>query len=117
MERRLRLRAGADFQRVRAGGRHYNGRLLRVTVAQGRCAHNRYGLVTGRQTGGAVRRNRLRRLLREAVRSLHPGLAPGHDLVIVARPGLVGKPLACVCQALRQELQRAGMLAGEAGSG
>lgn len=117
MERRLRLRAGADFQRVRVGGHHFGGRLLRLTVAQGRCAHNRYGLVTGRQIGGAVQRNRVRRLLREALRNLHPGLEPGHDVVIVARAGLVGKPLACVYRALRQQMRRAGMLAGEAGSG
>lgn len=117
MERRLRLRAGADFQRVRVGGHHHRGRLLQLTVAQGRYAHNRYGLVTGRQIGRAVQRNRVRRLLREAVRGLHPGLAPGHDVIIVARSGLVGKPLACVYQALRQQLQRAGLLAGEAGSG
>ncbi len=38
--------------------------------------------------GGAVERNRVKRLLREAAARVTPGLAADVDLVIVARPGL-----------------------------
>ena len=117
MEQRLRLRDGADFQRVRNTGPGFGGNSLRLRVAPGGKAHNRYGLVTGRHIGGAVKRNRVKRLLREALRRLHPELLPGHDVVVEARPPLVGMPLAGVCQALRLQLQRAGLLAGETASG
>ena len=112
MERRLRLRDGADFRRVRHRGRSYTNRLLRLGVVCGLCTHNRYGVVTGRNLGGAVKRNRVRRLLREALRDLHSQLQPGHDLVVVARPALAGESLAAVRGALTKQLQRAGLLVG-----
>ena len=46
---------------------------------------NRYGVIAGRKSGGSVQRNRLKRVTREALRELHPGLRPGYDLVIIIR--------------------------------
>ena len=48
----------------------------------------RVGLTVSRKVGGAVERNRVKRLLREAAARVTPGLANDVDLVIVARPGL-----------------------------
>jgi ribonuclease P protein component len=44
------------------------------------------GIVAGRRVGNAVVRNRARRRIREALRLRYPAIAPGHDLVLVARP-------------------------------
>jgi ribonuclease P protein component len=46
----------------------------------------RLGLSTPRKVGIAVRRNRIRRLLRESFRSLQHDLPGGYDLVVVVRP-------------------------------
>jgi ribonuclease P protein component len=46
---------------------------------------NRYAVVAGRKSGGAVQRNRLKRVTREALRALHPRLTPGFDLVVIIR--------------------------------
>lgn len=46
----------------------------------------RLGLSTSRKVGKAVRRNRIRRLLREAFRHLQFDLPSGYDLLIVIRP-------------------------------
>lgn len=113
MERRLRLRDGADFRIVRQGGRRYGSKLMRVYVSRGGCSHNRYGLVTGRQVGGAVQRNRVRRLLREALRMLDPGLLQGHDLVIVAHSAMVGKTGSGVNRELQRLLRRAELYPGK----
>jgi ribonuclease P protein component len=53
----------------------------------------RFGFTVTKQSGGAVRRNRIRRRLKEALRLLNPLPArPGHDYVILARPEALSMP-------------------------
>jgi ribonuclease P protein component len=49
-------------------------------------AHCRWGLSVSRRVGNAVRRNRVKRLLRESIRLLRHDFPSGYDLVIVVRP-------------------------------
>jgi ribonuclease P protein component len=89
--KRPRLSKSADFQRVYRQGRSAASRHLvlyafpREEVEDG--AGIRLGVSVGRRVGGAVERNRVKRLLREAFWSLDDRLPPTHDYVIVARPG------------------------------
>jgi ribonuclease P protein component len=48
--------------------------------------YSRMGISVGRQTGNAVRRNRFKRLLREAFRVHQHDLPTGYDFVIIVRP-------------------------------
>jgi ribonuclease P protein component len=66
----------------------------RVRVARGplalfgvpnKSSVTRLGFSTSRKVGNAVRRNRIRRLLRESFRLLQHELPPGYDLVLVVR--------------------------------
>jgi ribonuclease P protein component len=99
--RRPRLSKNADFQRVYRQGRSVSSRHLvlygfpREDVADGdrpgdeesRDARTvRLGVSVGRRVGGAVERNRVKRLLREGFWSLAEDLPRTHDYVIVARP-------------------------------
>ena len=109
MQRQFRLRRSADFDRVRAEGRRWQQGLLAISVAPNDLSHNRFGFVTSRRLGGAVVRNRVRRVLREVVRQSQHALKPGFDITIVARNEIVGQPYSNVRLALEGLLKRAGL--------
>jgi ribonuclease P protein component len=104
-ERRLRLHQPEDYAQLRASGRVYHHPALLLSLLPNDLPHNRYGFITSKQIGGAVIRNRTRRLLREAVRSFHPRLPTGYDLVLIARQGITGKSLV-ECQIIVESLLR-----------
>jgi ribonuclease P protein component len=83
--RELRLRRGSDIERVRSRGRSWSSRLLVLAILPNELDHNRYGFAVGKRVGGAVERNRAKRLMREAIRVRHGRLAQGHDLLLIAR--------------------------------
>ena len=82
---RGRLSRSADFERVYRQGRSIANRHL-VLYAFGNQAgpETRLGLSVSRKVGGAVQRNQVKRLLREAFAQVEPELQPGHDVVVVA---------------------------------
>ena len=110
MERRLRLRQTSDFERIRQQGRKYPHRTMILSVMPNELSHNRYGIVTSKRLGNAVGRNRVRRLIREALRSFHAHLQSGFDVVIVARPSVVGQPLVVVRRIIEELLVQSGLL-------
>ncbi len=107
MQRHLRLRRRADFIRLRRHGRVWRHAFLILSVAPNGLPYNRYGFITSKHLGKAVVRNRTRRLLREAVRGVHAHLQPGHDIVFIARPAIVGQPFQAVREAVTASLKRA----------
>jgi ribonuclease P protein component len=87
-----RLSRSADFEAVYRRGRSASSRHLAVYAfvrdPAAAASEPRVGLTVSRKVGGAVERNRVKRLLREASSRVTPTLASDVDLVIVARPGL-----------------------------
>ena len=84
-----RLRAGADVRGVLGAGRRHTQRRMVLYVSPGDRGV-RVAFVCGRRVGGAVDRNRARRILREAWRALAPRVRGGFDIVFVARPAIRG---------------------------
>ena len=82
----LHLRSPAEFAAVYdARVRESRGPLL-IYALPNDLGHPRLGLSTSRKVGTAVRRNRIRRLLREAFRHMQHDFPRGYDLVVVVRP-------------------------------
>jgi ribonuclease P protein component len=107
------LRRNAEIHAVRSRGRAVADgplvvRSLRNTADP---PQNRYAVVAGRKSGGAVQRNRLKRVTREALRALHPELRPGHDVVVIIRGTVEELPGANEARELLTRMfRRAGLL-------
>lgn len=109
---RGRLTRSAEFERVYRQGRSCANRHLALYVFPNpESQEPRVGLSVSRRVGGAVQRNRVKRVLREAVTALGEQLGAGFDFVVVARPELLrlaeGEGLEGVTAALREVLEKA----------
>jgi len=114
---RQRLRTGAEFDAVFKRGARLDGRLFLLVAAPNGRAFDRLGLAVSRRVGGAVERNRARRLLREGFRRVERTGSPALDLVVVARAPLARRGQAEVDRELRERLlriRRHAVAAGEA---
>ncbi len=95
---REHIRRGADFQRAFNRRRSASNDWLIVYGCENGLTHSRLGLSVGRKWGGAVVRNRLRRLYREVFRLTKSELPTGLDLVLVPRTAKL-PPLATMREA------------------
>lgn len=106
-----RLKAGRDYDRVKAEGRRLTeGCLILNWLPLAPGTHSRVGVVVGRKLGTAVVRSRARRLLRECFRLHQADLAQPAELVLVARQGIVGKGLREVEADFLRALRKAGLI-------
>jgi len=109
-----RLSRSAEFERVYRQGRSTaNRQLVLYTFPNPSAETPRVGLSVSRKVGGAVQRNKVKRLLREAFSRNEQNLSPGHDVVVVARPDALElaerEGLDGFDAALAELLTRAGM--------
>jgi ribonuclease P protein component len=106
LQRGRRLRARAEFDRVFRKGRRLPGRQFVLIALQNGKTEHRLGIAAGRKLGGAVVRNRARRLLRESFRRMAPVAGPGFDVVLVARADIVGRTQSEVDREFSERVRR-----------
>ncbi|MGA1980236.1 MAG: ribonuclease P protein component [Sedimentisphaerales bacterium] len=86
-----RLASNKQFEAVLARKVRVANGLLVLYIAENDCGYPRLGVSVGKSCGGAVERNRLKRLLREAFRQSQGRIAPGFDYLLMISPQLSKK--------------------------
>ncbi len=99
-----------EFQRVYSKGRYSASAFLVIYVLPNRLDKTRVGITTSKKVGNAVRRNRMRRLIRENLRILSDRLIRGIDVVVVARKAEETASLETIGKELRYLLHRLDLL-------
>lgn len=106
------------FQR----GKRYSGRYVSVFVLRDLAAkrlkkenpekqfYNRFGVAVTKRVGGAVQRNRVKRILRAAYRAIEPELKTGFLVVLSPRDGILNVKSTDVERELRKGFERLEML-------
>lgn len=104
------LKLNKDFRRLYSRGKHFAGGYVVVYAMKNRLEINRLGLTAGKSVGNAVKRNRVKRLIRESYRAVEDKLSTGYDFVIVARGRMVGKTLKEVSKDMNYVLKKMELL-------
>jgi ribonuclease P protein component len=112
-----RLTRRADFERVRVQGQTHGTPLFVAIAARNQDKLARIGVSAGKRVGGAVQRNRAKRLLREGVRPLYPAIMPGWDILFVARSPILEVKSTQLSAVIEQALRKLGVLAVNAADG
>lgn len=110
MERRFRVSDDKRFRQVRQEGASQAHPLIVLSYLRNDCEFSRCGFTVSKRIGKAVERNRARRRMRHAVRSLLDLVEPGWDLIWIARPGINNADFMELQDACARLLRRAHLL-------
>jgi ribonuclease P protein component len=100
-----KIRRRSDFQQVYDRGAKVHGRYCTVFMLPVAGSVGRLGIAATKKLGGAVQRNRAKRLIREVFRQNK--IAPGYDVVIVPKRELLDASLTALEAEYRKLLERA----------
>ena len=106
-----RIRRRSEFQEVYSNGARTHGRLATVFVRATGHEVGRLGIAATKRLGGAVERNRAKRLIREVFR--RNKVAPGFDVVLVPKRELLDASLTAIESEYRDIVQRSLRRAGK----
>jgi len=107
----VRLSRASEFQRMRREGRSFHGKFFVLSVLKDLPSSEvRVGFITSRRVGGAVDRNRVRRCLREIVRTARPEIVAGTWLTLIARQAAASATFQNLTAEWRQLAKRSTIL-------
>ena len=96
------LNKNKDFKKIYFKGKSYVSSSVVVYALKNRNNLSRYGITTSKKIGCAVKRNRARRIIKQAFREISYKLKPGYDFIFVAR----GKTPFLTSEILKKDLYK-----------
>ncbi len=99
-----------DFKRVYTKGKYFSSPVLITYIIKNRLNSTRVGITASKKTGNAVKRNRSRRIIREAFRILKSKVKSGFDIIFVARAKTNEVKTGDVLKDMEYELYKLGVL-------
>lgn len=109
-DRDLFLKRSRDIEHAKKHGRRISTAFFNMMICATDVSGSRVGIVVGKRFGGAVSRNRAKRLFRELTRQLRGQLLPGHDLVVFPKRDSIAQPFAALKEVWLSSLQRQKLL-------
>lgn len=108
--RQNKLKKNKQFQAVYKTGKSFANKYLVIYVLPNKSSKCRVGFAAGKRLGSAPKRNRAKRLLREAFRLNQHRLKSGFDLIFIARAPLIGLDYDSVSRIFNDIIIRARMI-------
>jgi ribonuclease P protein component len=99
-----RVRRRVEYQQIYDRGVRTHGRYLTMFTLSNNLPVGRLGIAATKKLGGAVERNRAKRLIREVFR--RNKLAPGFDIVVIPKRELLDASLTALETEFRHTLER-----------
>lgn len=110
MKNTLSIKLNRDFKRLYYKGGCVGNDLIVMYYRKNSFKCNRLGITVGKKIGSAVKRNRVKRLIRESYRLMESEVAGNYDIVIVARSKAAEADYGSVSGAVRRLFKKSGLL-------
>ncbi len=99
-----RIRKRRDYLRVYQNGYRVNSKNFIIILSENRSGVKRLGLTVSKKAGNSIKRNRIKRLLREFFRLNKNKFPPSQDIVIIAKKDIPSLKYQDVCRELENLL-------------
>ena len=103
------LRKKSDFSNIYNKGKSIGGKYVVLFYRKNDLSYNRRAFLASKKVGKSVQRNRARRLMRESYRALEERLAPGSDMIFIARKTICDLKCADVKKSIEAALKKSGI--------